>query len=331
MKKKIILAAFVLLVSVYTVHYNCCIPEYEYTPVSLPATFDEFYAQKLSESKSLGTRPGNEERLVRYSPGKTPIAILYVHGYGASRAEGEYVIDMVAKELKANTYYLRLPGHGTNKDDHRKADYKDHLDESITALSMMDRLGDKVIVAGTSMGGLITTYLASAHPEKITGVILVSPYYNFASAAARLVNHYPVFKLFITMNPIRISSSPVPPEEDNWTGYWYREQYFSSVRQLLDLRKLIARNSVYEKVTIPALMLYYYRDEENQDDTASVAHMKDAFQRFGSSSKAHPLNKAVSISDGEHVLMSRFFKGDTTLMVKESVDFIRAAAADAGK
>ena len=329
MKKKIFLAVFVLLISAYTVHYNCSIPTYEYSPVSLPGSFNEFYSQKLSASKALGARPGNEERLVRYSPGKTPIAILYIHGYGASRAEGEYVIDMIAKELRANTYYLRLPGHGTSKDDMKKQTYKDYINEAITTLSMMDKLGDKIIVAGTSMGGIITTYLAAAYPEKISGAVLVSPFYNFPSPLARMMNHYPFFKLYVTLNPIRVSSSPVPPDEDNWTGYWYRDNYFSSVRQLINLRRLIARESVYEKVSTPTLMLYYYKDEANKDETASVEHMKIAFEQFGRSSKSHPLNKAVAIGKGDHVLMSRFYEADKDLMVKETVAFARSAAGAA--
>lgn len=331
MKKKIALAVLVLIITVYTVHYNCCIPSYEYAPQQLPATFEEYYAARLAESKKLNARPGNEERLVRYAKGKTPVALLYIHGYGASRAEGEYILDLAAKSLKANTYYLRLPGHGTNKDDHKTATPAKHLDTAITALSMMDKLGDKVIVVGTSMGGAIATYLAAHHPGKMAGVVLVSPYYNFPTAMARMVNHYPVFRLFTALNPMRVSSSPVPPEADNWTNYWYREQYFDSAQQLISLGRMIRRNSVYDKITLPVLLFYYYRDEAHQDDSASVAHMKEAFARFGGASKANPLNRAVQITNGAHVLMSRYDKTDKDRVVSETVDFIRRVAGTPAK
>lgn len=326
MKKKIVLAVLLIVAVAYTLHYNFCIPSYEYTETSLPARFDEFYAQRLAQSASLHARPGNEERLVRYAPGKTPVALLYIHGYGASRAEGEYILDKIAAKLKANTYYLRLPGHGTNKEDHKNATPKDHLDTAITALRMMDKLGEKTIVVGTSMGGLIATYLAANYPDKMSGVVLVSPFYNFPSAVARLVNHYPVFKLFVTLNPIRVSSSEVPPEEDNWTKYWYREQYFISAKQLIGLSRMIARDEVFEKITTPVLLLYHYKDENHQDDTASVPHMKHAFERFGKAKTPHPLNRAVAIADGAHVLMSKYSKTDEKVIVQETVDFIRKAA-----
>lgn len=326
-KKSLIVVSIIGIIAVgYTIYYNFCLPSYSYTPVSLPATFDEYYKNKLAESARLKVRPGNEERLVRYAPGKTPIAILYIHGYGACRAEGEYILDKVAARLKANTYYLRLPGHGTNKEDHLNARAKDHLDTVITALMMMDKLGDKIIVVGTSMGGLISTYLAAHYPEKMAGVVLVSPFYNFPDAVSRLVNHYPIFRLYVALNPMRISSSPVPPQEDNWTKYWYREQYYLAATQLIDLERMIARDPVYEKITIPVLLIYYYKDKNNQDKTASVAHMLHAFERFGRSSSPNPLNRAVRVENGAHVLMSKYDKTDEALVTEATYEFIRDAA-----
>ncbi len=329
MKKKIVLAVLLIVIAAYALHYNFYVPSYEYTDTALPESFNEFYAQRLTQSAALHTRPGNEERLVRYASGKTPVAILYIHGYGASRAEGEYVLDKIASRLKANTYYLRLPGHGTNKDDHKNATPKDHLDTVITALRMMDKLGEKTIVVGTSMGGLLATYLAANYPEKMAGVVLVSPFYNFPGAITRLVNHYPVFRIFVALNPIRVSSHPVPPEEDNWTKYWYREQYFIAGKQLISLARMIARDEVFEKVSVPVLLLYNYKDETHQDDTASVPHMKYAFEHFGKPNTPHPLNRAVPIADGSHVLMSKYSKTDEKIVIAETLDFIRKVAGGA--
>jgi len=329
MKKKIVLAVLVLAIAGYTVNYKCNIPSYEYTESQLPATFEEYYAARLAESKALNARPGNEERLVRYSKGKTPVAFLYIHGYGASRAEGEYLLDMVAKNLRANTYYLRLPGHGTNKEDHRTATPKRHLDTAVTALRMMDKLGDKVVVVGTSMGGAITTYLAANYPEKMTAAILVSPFYDFPGAVTRLVNHYPVFKLFTALNPLRVSASPVPPEPDNWTKYWYREQYFVSGQQLISLARMVRRDAVYGKITMPVLMFYYYRDEANQDGSASVEHMKSAFGRFGRATKANPRSRIVQVKEGAHVLLSKYDKTDRDLVVREITEFVKSVTAPA--
>ncbi|TFH42039.1 MAG: alpha/beta fold hydrolase [Chrysiogenales bacterium] len=322
MKPAITLLVIIFAAAAYALYYRLAVPSYEYREAPLPSSFGEFYRNKLAASRALAVRPGNEEKLVRYSTGKTPVAFLYIHGYGASRAEGEYLLDMAAKRLKANTYYLRLPGHGTNKEDQLKATMGAHLDESITALRMMEKLGEKVIVAGSSMGGLIATYLASYYPDRIAAVMLVSPYYDFNDASARLLYHYPLFRVITALKPIRVSPAPVPPEADNWTKYWYREQYLASTAQLVDLRGLIARDDVYEKISVPSLLLYY-----DGDEAASVPRMKEAFDQFGGAAGGNPLNRAVAITPGDHVLLSKYAKTDEKRVVKEIVEFARTVLA----
>mgnify|MGYP000663430125 CR=1 FL=1 len=54
--------------------------------------------------------------------------------------------------------------------------------------------------------------------------------------------------------------------------------------------------------------------------------MKHAFERFGKASNPHPLNRAVQITDGEHVLMSKYAKTNEKVVIGETVDFIRKAA-----
>ncbi|MBU3915081.1 alpha/beta hydrolase, partial [bacterium] len=205
-----VLAGIILFAGILTgYHFIMSHTSFTYEPAPLPQTFDEYYKNQLANSKRLSARPNNEEKLIQYST-KTPIAILYIHGYGASRAEGEYVIDQVSKKFSYNTYYLRLPGFGTKPEDMGESTMRDLLTESTRALMMMEKLGDKVMVVGTSMGGAIATYLAATYPEKIDSLVLCSPSYAFASPAARLVTFYPLFKFMSIVSPIRISSAPVP-------------------------------------------------------------------------------------------------------------------------
>lgn len=298
------------------------LPPYQYKKEKLPESFEAFYSQKLEASKKLKARPGNEERLVRFAPGKTPLAILYIHGFGASRADGEFVVDKIAKQFRANTYYLRLPGQGTNMEDQAKATRDDYLREAVTALMMMEKLGDNVIVIGTSMGGLLATYLAAEYPDKMKAVILASPFYNFASTAGRMLHCGLFFKLMTKIMPVRVDTSPVPPEKDNWTLYWYKEEYLSAFRSVLDLTESYAREEVYTKVSVPVLMLYYYRDKEHQDRTAQVSSMREAFPLFGKAGKPNPLNREINIVNGTHVLLSKYEKSDWDTATREIGRFI---------
>ncbi|MCP4131601.1 MAG: alpha/beta hydrolase [bacterium] len=295
---------------------------YTYNPVPLPETFEEYYQHKLSLSQKLNVRPGNEELLIRFSETKTPFAILYIHGFGACRAEGEYTVEKIAHRFRANSYCLRLPGHGTNKEDHGSTTYPELLDESITALMMMEKLGDKVIIMGVSMGGLISTWLASQYPEKIEAVLLCSPFYTFASTVLRSLFNDSWFKVVTSLKRTRTLLETIPSEEDNWSKYWYRQQYLHSLKLPIGLAKLIAHEAVYKKISIPVLVYYYYKTEWDQDKTASAAHMKEAFSLFGMDSTPHPLNKLVQISSGSHVLTSKYYPSDKETILKEMTGFL---------
>ncbi len=182
------LKLFLTLSMVVLLLYCRSFPDYKPGPPPEFTTFDEFYKYKLAKSRELNVRPGNEEKLIRKSPGKTPIAILYIHGFGASRAEGEEVVDKIADTFSANTYYLRHPGHGTTPEDHRDRVYYDYLEEGRVALKMTRLLGDKVIVIGSSMGGLVATHLAAQYPEDVSGLVLASPFYDFEDKTSRILN-----------------------------------------------------------------------------------------------------------------------------------------------
>jgi len=322
-KKKLITGFAVLIVLLTAWHLIMTSGSYTYSSTVLPSTFDEFYKMKLNKSKELNVRPRNEERLIRYAV-KTPIAILYIHGYGASRAEGEHVVDRISAMFKANTYYLRLPGHGTNIDDHAKTTGKEHLDEVITTLKMMCTLGDKVIVIGTSMGGVLGTYAAAEYPELVDALILNSPAYQFASTPAKMAAFYPMFKLVTTLME-RAPSFPIPAAEDNWSLYWYYDDYMRALRQLYQLQKLTSKEPVYSRVTGPVLLQYYYKDENNQDTAASVPDMKRAYKSFNKGTP-NPLSREIPYDVGGHVLLSKYVltPPDFDRVTKDIADFINS-------
>ncbi len=323
MKKKFIIGLTAMVVLLTGWHFMMTGGSYTYSPTALPATFEEFYKGKLQKSKELNARPKNEERLIKYAE-KTPIAILYIHGYGASRAEGEHVVDKISKTFKVNTYYLRLPGHGTNADDHADTTGKEHLDEVITTLKMMRKIGDKVIVIGTSMGGVLGTYAAAEYPELVDALILSSPAYQFASTPAKISAFYPMFKLITTLME-RAPSAPIPAEDDNWSLYWYPDDYMRALRQLYQLQALTSNNDIYKKVTQPVLLQYYYKDENNQDTAASVPDMKSAYKSFNNGTP-NSLSREIPYDVGGHVLFSKYVLvvPDFDKVTKGAVDFINS-------
>jgi pimeloyl-ACP methyl ester carboxylesterase len=281
-KLLVLLAAFIALAIAIVPRQS-----YRYQERSLPATFDEFYEVQRSASQKLNARPGCEERLVRYAP-RTEYAILYVHGFGACRAEGEDVMDQIHSGLKANTYYIRLPGHGTNVEDHAQARYQDYLNSVEDAIRMMPQLGDKVILAGTSMGGLLAASAAANHPDKTYALILASPFFEFYRKEGNIAA-YPGGTLLaqaVMGGKIRdVRKKPGDTTDsrvDGYENFWYDQQYVSALESLAKLKRAVSGPDLYGRITSPVLMLYYYKDEANQDKAANVKDMLEGFHQFGS-------------------------------------------------
>ncbi|PJZ40092.1 hypothetical protein CH370_18200 [Leptospira kmetyi] len=301
-------------------------PKYEYKPTPLHADFDSYYRERIEISRNKKARLDNEERLVRYSPGKTEYSILYIHGFGASRAEGEEVTDKLAKDLKANLYYVRLPGHGTNLEDHRDTTFAEILQDSETALLESEKLGKKTILIGTSMGGLISTYLAAKYPDKVHALILASPFYDFTSPLGGIYQ-FSWGKEFAHLVMGKIRKSTEEQKKEPAAAFWYRDQYLAAVQNLSDLREYVLGTDPFSKITSPVLMFYYYKNEKEQDASASVQSMLNAFKKVNENGKASPFNKAVRIELGNHVLFSKYMKSDKDLILKEEEEFIQRVFA----
>lgn len=67
-----------------------------------------------------------------------------------------------------------LPGHGTSVDDLLATGWSDWSAAADDAYRQLAARVDKVVVAGLSMGGSLTAWLASRHPE-VAGIVCVNP------------------------------------------------------------------------------------------------------------------------------------------------------------
>ena len=144
--------------------------------------------------------------------GKT--GALLIHGYTASTAE----VRLLGQCLHARGYTVAaplLPGHNTFPADLNRQRWTDWTRAAEQAYQELKTKCDRVFVCGESMGGLLTLYLASAHPE-ITGIVVYSP-------ALRVANHDATMRQarllhgFVAQvkKPVREPSAA----DANWRGY----------------------------------------------------------------------------------------------------------------
>lgn len=304
---------------------------YEAGPRPAAADFEEFYQARLAESRQQNVRPGNEERLLRVAPGRTAEAILYIHGFGASRGEGEEVVDQLAAMRQANTYYMRLPGHGAGMEEHARPKWTEYLDAVEQAFAMMPQLGEKTILVGSSTGALLAMHLAAQHPDQVHALVIASPLIEYRNPAGAILGLpggiHLIHALYGEVRDAGWKDDPEKRRVDGYEEHWTVRQRYTSAVELDRLRRFIAVPETYKRIVAPTLMLYYYENEEKQDEAVSVQAMLDAFAQLGQFKAPSPLNRAVAIPDGNHILFSKYVRVDKAPILTELRAFFEALDA----
>lgn len=143
--------------------------------------------QWLAESEQaagLGTAliPDTEKRIRWYAGRrntKTRHAIVYLHGFSATRQEIAPVSELVADALGANLFETRLSGHGLIEGSLVGVRAEDWLDDAAEALAIGAEIGEEIVLMGTSTGATLALAMVG-HPasDRVSTLVLLSP--NFA-------------------------------------------------------------------------------------------------------------------------------------------------------
>jgi pimeloyl-ACP methyl ester carboxylesterase len=294
-------------------------PAYD-PPRPLAEPFEAFYARRLALAAAEGVPPDNRELLVRRAPGRSPLAILYIHGFGAARAEGEAVVDEVAETLSANVYYLRLPGHGGGEEAQARAVATDYLDVVDEAVVRARDLGERLVVIGSSTGGLLGAWVAARHPQQVDALVMASPLFGFRDRLAFLAGTPTGIALVERLlGPERDASWRNDPEGRKQPGYeqhWIMSQRWSAFFALHELYRRCATPEMLARVRAPALLLY-----TDRETVLDVASMKAAFAQLGGVAQS----RLVAIDDGNHILLSKYVRTDKPAITRAITGFLRQA------
>ncbi len=140
------------------------LPEARTPPPAELAQLPDWLAQQ--EAQVAGLRPDAAKRIVWHGePGRrAPWAVVYLHGFTATRAETHPLAQRVAQGLGAHLYEARLSGHGQDGAALARATMQQWLADGVEALRIGHALGERVLVIGTSTGATLGAWLA-LHPE----------------------------------------------------------------------------------------------------------------------------------------------------------------------
>ena len=145
---------------------------------------------KIAEMKIADIRSGLEKSIVwAGAPNhRTRYAIVYIHGFSASKEELRPVPDLIAASLGANIFYTRLTGHGRTVDAMREVSVSAWMQDLAEAFKVGTVIGDKVIIVSCSTGGtLVATGIANGvFLKKLSSTVFFSPNFGVRDPMAQL-------------------------------------------------------------------------------------------------------------------------------------------------
>ncbi len=273
---------------------------------SQPAQLDQYIQQKESAFPEI--KPDNEARIVWADSAhqKTPWAIVYLHGFSASQGEGFPTHEMLASRYHSNLFLSRLDAHGLDTQEPLlDMSAEGLLTSAIEAIEIGRKIGDKVLVIGTSTGGTLALFLASTHPELVDALVLYSPNIQIYDGSSVLLDKPWGLQIARMAKQSDYNSWDAP---DSVKKYWTSRYRLEAVVSLQNLVSHTMKPDVFKHVTQPAFVGYYFKDEEHQDHTVSVPAILRMYDALGT--PAAMKEKKAFPEAGDHVIGSRYTSGD---------------------
>jgi hypothetical protein len=119
---------------------------------------------------------------------RPPAAILITHGnagYAMHRADYAQILRNAAPDRALSVYILEYPGYGARPGQPSQADFLGAADQAVSLIPD----GMPLILLGESIGTGVASATAAAHPERVKGLLLLTPFDSLANVAQ---HHYPL-------------------------------------------------------------------------------------------------------------------------------------------
>ncbi len=310
MNKKIFAIVVLLLIPLYfllTQEVTVNIEEAE--EITLPADLEQYLAESEAEFDDLVAGTEKKIKWFEQRGEKTELALVYLHGFSASRQETAPLADQLAEELGANLFYTRLTGHGRSGEAMGESSVNDWLKDAQEALEIARRIGEEVILIGTSTGGTLASYLAlEAEQDDILSLILLSPNYGVDSSLMGLANYSWFRRLF----PIFMPERSFEVDNSKHQRYWTSSYPVTAVFTMLDLLNLVKQSDL-TKLYLPIQIFY-----SPNDYVVSSEKIEQTFAEFASDKKQ--LVALENVQDpSNHVVAGDILSPDNTEFVKNKI------------
>ena len=272
------------------------------------------------ESQVENMRSGNKAEIIWSDTvgKKTPYSIVYIHGFSASHEEGMPVHQTIAKQFGCNLYLSRLDGHGlVDTNAFENLTPQDLISSTEFAIEVGKALGDSVILMMCSTGSTSGIYLAAGDPE-IAAMLHYSPNIDIEGESDELLL-WPwgrqMIKLVMGGSYNRISYS------EEQAKYWYGVYHVNGLLALKSMIQNTMTPEVFNEITQPTFMAYYYKNEQEKDPIVSVDRMLDFYNMIQTPDNQ---KRQIGFPNGRHVMTSHAIPSPVTEeLIAETSSFLQ--------
>jgi len=274
---------------------------------SIRLSLEELEDSIRQAEASMPLRPDNEARILWATPyRRTPVAMVYIPGNGASQEEGDPIHEALAARYGCNMFLARPAEHGIeSKEPMRDITADAWLQSALNAIQVGKSLGEKVIVVSCSTGSTLALYLAARFPDLVDGHILLSPNIDlFDPRASILAMPWGLYAgRWIAGSKDYTWEAPKPAK-----AYWYTTYRVEALTTLKTMIDATMTDVTFKAIDEPVLLMYYYQDEEHQDNVVSVSRMRAMFESLATPPGR---KRSVALPDaGTHIIASDMFNAN---------------------
>ncbi|QFS82004.1 Thermostable monoacylglycerol lipase [Roseivivax sp. THAF40] len=295
-------------------------------PDDLSAQFDEALLSdgvdaylEGREARVPDLREGAAKRVIwaRVPEDRTEWAVVYLHGFSAGPEEIRPVPDRVAEALGANLYFARLTGHGRDGAAMAEASLPHWMGDVAEAMAIGRRIGERVLVLGTSTGGTLAT-LAAHDPdlsEDVAGLVLISPNYRVKSLSAMILT-WPGVRYW---GPLLAGAERrFSPQNADHAAHWTTAYPTTALLPMAETVKA-ARAVPHDRIDTPALFVF-----SDLDQVVDAGVTRQVASAWGGPVEIMPVDPART-EPAAHVIAGDILSPEMTgPVVARIVDWARA-------
>ena len=179
------------------------------------------------------------------------VGCLISHGFTGTTQSMRFLGEFLANEGGLTVMGPRLKGHGTSVEDMAQSTAEDWIRSVEAALETLRERCSQVFIAGLSMGGTLTLYMAAMYPDVIKGAIPIN--------GAVFVNNPDLASLaFMANAPAAVPGVGGDIKKPDVTELAYEDVPVPAVRQIYALMSVT--RELLPRVTCPTLV-FQSRDD----------------------------------------------------------------------